>query len=159
MKEGVGGTFMIYVFLVFLAIYITFVAVAFNYARAFRVKNRVIDLIEQNEGITNYENTSGVMGEIESYLKEVSYNVMSNAGNSPSISVDDCPDFDEGDVNHYFNSNRGYCISRYNSTSSVDDISASYYKVTTFIRLEIPFLKLGFTIPVTGETRRIERIS
>ena len=43
MKEGIGGTFMIYVFLVFLAVYITFLAVAFNYARAFRVKNKIID--------------------------------------------------------------------------------------------------------------------
>ena len=46
MKEGIGGTFMIYVFLVFLAVYITFLAVAFNYARAFRVKNKVIDIID-----------------------------------------------------------------------------------------------------------------
>ena len=38
-------------FLIFLAVYITFVAVAFNYARAFRVKNKVIDIIEQNEVI------------------------------------------------------------------------------------------------------------
>mgnify|MGYP003291095430 CR=1 FL=1 len=32
---------------IFLAVYITFVAVAFNYARAFRVKNKIIDWIEQ----------------------------------------------------------------------------------------------------------------
>ena len=54
MRDAVGGTFMMYVLLVFLAVYIMFVAVAFNYARAFRVKNKVIDIIEQNEGIDDH---------------------------------------------------------------------------------------------------------
>ena len=51
MRDSVGGTFMIYVLIIFLSVYIVFVAVAFNYARAFRVKNKVLDIIEQNEGI------------------------------------------------------------------------------------------------------------
>ena len=53
MRDAVGGTFMMYVFLIFLAVYITFVAVAFNYARAFRVKNKVIDIISKNVIIFN----------------------------------------------------------------------------------------------------------
>ena len=45
MRDSVGGTFMIYVLIVFLAVYIVFVAVAFNYARAFRVKDKIMDII------------------------------------------------------------------------------------------------------------------
>ena len=41
----------------------------------------------------------------------------------------------------------------------VNDVSFKYYNVKTFIRLEIPFMNLGFTIPVKGETRKIERIN
>ena len=55
MRDSVGGTFMIYVLIIFLSVYIVFVAVAFNYARAFRVKNKVLDIIEQNEGIQEME--------------------------------------------------------------------------------------------------------
>lgn len=142
MKEGMGGTFMIYVLLVFLAVYITFLAVAFNYARAFRVKNKVIDIIEQNEGMDFVDNSdSSTLGQIESYLGQVSYVV---AG----IDRNDCPLTEY----EYINDERGYCIDEVTGTNG------KYYRVKTFIKLEIPFLDLGFTIPVKGETRKIERI-
>ena len=144
MKEGIGGTFMIYVLLIFLAVYITFLAVAFNYARAFRVKNKVIDIIEQNEGIQDYNDTSdsSVLGQIDTYLGEVSYIVN-------GIDDSNCSGYD------YINKERGYCIDEYSIT--IDGNDYGYYKVKTFIRLEIPFMNLGFTIPVKGETRKIER--
>ena len=142
MKEGIGGTFMIYVFLVFLAVYITFLAVAFNYARAFRVKNKVIDIIEQNEGIDDFSDIGGTLGQIETYLGQVSYGVT-------GIDRNDCPETEY----NYINDERGYCIDKVTGTNG------DYYKVKTFIKLEIPFLDLGFTIPVKGETRKIERIN
>ena len=151
MRDAVGGTFMMYVFLIFLAVYITFVAVAFNYARAFRVKNKVIDIIEQNEGMTNADfnnlsgaNNSGVAGQINEYLNDVQYNISLSSRNRNGRGI--CFD-------------RGFCVDEINSVSDIDGVSASYYKVTTFVKLEIPFLELGFTIPVKGETRKIERIS
>ena len=146
MKEGIGGTFMIYVLLVFLAVYITFIAVAFNYARAFKVKNKVIDIIEQNEGIEDYNDISdnSVLGQINIYLGEVSYIVN-------GITNNNCKDFE------HINDVRGYCITEYETT--IDGISNKYYKVRTFIKLEFPFMDLGFTIPINGETRKIERIN
>ena len=106
MRDSVGGTFMIYVLLIFLAVYIVFVAVAFNYARAFRVKNKVIDIIEQNEGIQEMESssnlqgiTSGVFGQINSYLQSVSYRVN-------DIGKSNCEGYD------YINTDRGYCIAK-----------------------------------------------
>lgn len=147
MRESFGGTFMIYVFIIFLAIYITFVAVAFNYARAFRVKNKVIDIIEQNEGMEKADfnnlsgtNSLGVAGQVNEYLRKVSYNV--NLPNSYDDKYGTCFDL-------------GYCVDEITS----DNITGKYYKVTTFVRLEIPFLDLGFTIPVKGETRKIERVN
>lgn len=148
MRDSVGGTFMIYVFIIFLAVYITFVAVAFNYARAFRVKNKVIDIIEQNEGIDDYADNSdrSVIGQIEYYLNEVSYRVN-------NINDDRCSGYE------YINSERGYCIDEVSTISNTDGSTLKYYRVKTFIRLEIPFMDLGFTIPVKGETRKIERIN
>ena len=72
MRDAVGGTFMIKIFLIFLALYIIFVGVAVNYAKAFRVKNRIINIIEQNEGITNYTDNSpsSVLGQIKESLNE-----------------------------------------------------------------------------------------
>lgn len=150
MRDAVGGTFMIKVLLIFLAVYITFVAVALNYAKAFRVKNKVIDIIEQNEGLedADYHNTSGtntygVTGKINEYLNTVSYNVDLSEKNKENRGV--CFE-------------KGFCINDYQSLS-VDGITSTYYKVTTFVRIEFPFFNLNFTIPITGETRKVERIS
>ena len=49
MRDAFGGAFMIKLFLVFIFIYICFTALALNYARAFKVKNKIISYIEDNE--------------------------------------------------------------------------------------------------------------
>lgn len=145
MRDSVGGTFMIYALLIFIAVYVVFVAVAFNYARAFRVKNKVIDIIEQNEGISDYNDFSdiSVLGQIDNYLRDISYIVN-------GIDDNKCSGYEYIDK-------RGYCIDEY--STDIDGDTVKYYKVTTFVRLEIPFMNIGFTIPVRGETRKIERMS
>lgn len=146
MREAFGGTFMIKLMLIFIAIYIAFIAVALNYAKAFRVKNGIIDIIEQNEGIDDYKDTSGTLGEIDEYLNKVSYYVSLDKIDSLNTEDNYC-------------STRGYCIKRIDATSKVDNINSSYYKVTTYININFPFFGLDFRIPITGETRKIERIS
>ncbi len=49
MRDAFGGVFMIRLFLVFIVIYVAFAAVSLNYAKAFRIKNKIIDLVEKNE--------------------------------------------------------------------------------------------------------------
>ena len=58
MRDSFGGVFTLNLFLVFIFIYVAFTAVSLNYARAFKVKNAVIDYIEQNE-ITNLDEYFG----------------------------------------------------------------------------------------------------
>lgn len=141
MKEAFGSTFMIYILLIFLAVYITFVAVALNYAKAFRVKNSIIDIIEQNEGV-DLDDNGGTIRKIDTRLKEYSYNVRGiEEDKYITAGTGKCYDL-------------GYCI-----TKVSDDIKGKYYKVITFVHLEIPFMDLGFTIPIRGETRVIERIN
>ena len=49
MRDAFGGAFMIKLFLVFIIIYVGFTAIALNYAKAFKVKNKVIEYLEDNE--------------------------------------------------------------------------------------------------------------
>lgn len=49
MRDSFGGVFMLNFFLVFIFIYVAFTAVSLNYAKAFRLKNSIIDFVEQNE--------------------------------------------------------------------------------------------------------------
>ena len=49
MRDAFGGVFMIRLMLAFVFIFVAFTAISLNYAKAFRVKNHVIDFVEQQE--------------------------------------------------------------------------------------------------------------
>ena len=66
MRESVGGTLLLQIVLVFLTVYIGFMAIVINYGRVFRYKNAVINKIEQNEGYANCES-------IESMVRGLGY--------------------------------------------------------------------------------------
>lgn len=66
MKEAVGGTVLLKIVLVFLIIYIMFMAIVLKYGRTFRIKNALINQIEQHEGFTTLE-------EIEEVARSLGY--------------------------------------------------------------------------------------
>lgn len=95
MRDAFGGVFMIRLFLVFIFIYVAFSAVSVNYAQAFKVKNKVIDFIEQNE-ITDLSSSNFInkLDELDSILKESKYHKNCTNDNGPIKS-------DAGDVIGY----------------------------------------------------------
>jgi len=129
MRDAFGGVFTMKLLIIFLVIYVCFIAIALNYAKAFRAKNIIVDYIERYEG---YTDTSKSI--INSNLSNMNYFVSSRGANSSYAQrVDTTCD------------NLGYCIESY------DDASGSNFIVTTFI--EINILGLSFTIPINGEVR------
>ena len=65
MRDAFGGEFMCRLMLVFIVIYVSFTAVSLNYAKAFRVKNKVISYIEENDikdlKYVDYENLGSII--------------------------------------------------------------------------------------------------
>lgn len=77
MRDAFGGVFTMNFLLVFIFIYIAFTAVSLNYAKAFRVKNAVIDFVEQNN-ITDLDQYFGPMAmnettSLDNALNRLSY--------------------------------------------------------------------------------------
>lgn len=148
MREAFGGTFTIELILLFLAIYVALIAVALNYGKAFRVKNQIIDIIEQNEGFDfNNTNEGSERAQINSYLNRMSYYVNIASINDSTIN------------NTYSCYSEGYCVEKIVSITNLDNIETSYYKVTTYVNIDLQIFRLKFTIPIQGETRKIERIA
>ena len=144
MRDAVGGTFMIKLLLIFLAVYTVFIAIAINYAKAFKVKNKVINIIEQSEGVDyNDVSDASVIGQINTYMNDIHYGINTSSVEKKCIGYD------------YINTERGYCISKVENYDS----SASYYRVATFVTISVPIVRLEFTVPIKGETRKIERIN
>ena len=73
MRESIGGAMMLRIFLVVIVIFVVFLCVSANFARAFRVKNGVITIIEQYEGINE---TS--IGLVEQYIDRMGYSCEKN---------------------------------------------------------------------------------
>ena len=86
MRDAFGGVFMIRLFLVFIFIYVAFAAVSLNYAKAFRIKNSIISLIEENEIINLRELNSNE--KLNSILEDANYSKTCNKGNGVIKSIE-----------------------------------------------------------------------
>lgn len=149
MRDAFGGTFLMYLMLIMVVVFVTFMTETLKYVQAYRVKNTIINYIEQYEGfnetvirlLEGYEGTDG-------YLKKVGY-----SSNPPTRAPYSgySRSFNEKSKN-YCSKDYGYCVSR-----EFCDDTIAYYKVTTNITLNFTEV-LGITgIPVlvSGETRYV----
>lgn len=69
MREAIGGTLLMQIVIVFLIIYIFFMAVVINYGRVFRTKNSLISFIEAEEGFKE-----GVARKVRERATSLGYN-------------------------------------------------------------------------------------
>ena len=149
MRDAFGGLFLYKWILIFIVIYVSFMCLALNYARAFRVKNRVVNILEQyqfniddvkiSDDVSNVSvDGSNALVEMDRYLSNVHYLI------TPDTDVT-CKGND-GELPLYHN---GVCI------VGIGDDGSRYYKVTTYIVLDFPFFGLKMTLPVRGETKTI----
>ncbi|MEE3343647.1 MAG: hypothetical protein VZS44_06120 [Bacilli bacterium] len=139
MKEAFGGTFTLKLLMVFFVVYVTFLGVALNIAKAYRIKNGVINILEQQQfDINDASRTNDVNDIIYAYLYKIPYKV-----SSETIS-DDCKAAakEAGDSAKY-QSDNGVCIIQY---------PGNYYKVTVYMYAEFPFLHISVKLPISGET-------
>ena len=138
MRESFGGAFMIKLVLIFIIIYVAFMAGAVNYAKVFRVKNRILDILEQNQYTGS--NDSVTLGKVENELRDFNYKIpeadrtklenlcMENAG-----------------TNRFEFTERGACI------IEIGDGTSRYYRVTVHIVFDLPFIS-HLTLPISGDT-------
>ena len=154
MRDAFGGSFMLRVFLIFLIVYVSFISIALNYARAFKVKNRVISYLEDNE-ISDIETMTAFD---ENKMREFfDTEIVGNLNYVYSIT---CGSSVPGTKVKCFD-NYGIKIEQMNPTSA--NSLGVYYKVTTYVGYNIGFLRLftgqsgtdfGFW-KVSGESRLI----
>ena len=70
MRDALGGLVNIVIIVVFLVIVSGYLAFNVNYTKAFRVKNKIISTIENNEGL----DTDG-KAKISDYMQSIGYDV------------------------------------------------------------------------------------
>ena len=142
MQEAFGGTFMLKLFMVFFIIYVAFIGVALNFAKIYRIKNNVINILEQNQYSYNSNNRS-IHAQLESYLDKVPYGsknyfLLNNNFKSK------CKDGDETFKD------LGICVVQ------KGDSNRPYYAVTVYYVVDFPIsiitLDSDLVITASGET-------
>ena len=87
MRDAFGGVFMMRLMLVFIVVFVGFGAVSLNYAKAFSIKNRVIDVIEQLEIIdveSILSSTKNYTDKLDSIIDDANYTITcDNTGSIP----------------------------------------------------------------------------
>lgn len=136
MKDSFGSAYMIYVFIFFVIIFITFISLILKYAQAFKVKDQIISIIEEYEGYTNsYE----AINYIEDYIENnTSYRPEVNNSTLNKRAGDMC------------SSTYKFCVGEHS-----DSNGRKYYTVYTFVSWSFPFFGLANTWEIQGETRPV----
>lgn len=146
MRDAIGGLVSINIIIVFLFLINGYLAYSVNYTKAFRMKNKIIDIIEAYEG-----HTEKAQREIDAYMSQINYKP--NRVLTQSAGSEYC----------CFNT-LGYCIHATPAGSSTDYDDDGYrgwnYKVITFVNIDIPIFNkilpgLGKLLHVTGETAAV----
>ena len=142
MRDAFGGTFMLKLFMVFFIIYVSFIGVALNFAKIYRVKNNVINILEQYRysGKTTVDND--IDNRLGSYLHSVPYQYRpSSAKDSLCYSK-----ASEDKIDSYLFSNYGVCVVQKGEEGK------HYYGVTVYHVIEMPIMNLSIPIAASGET-------
>jgi hypothetical protein len=150
MKEAFGGTFILKLVMVFFVIYVTFIGVALQIAKLYRVKNGIINILEQNQYTMDGSMEDDVFTKIDNYLAGIPYNVPDIEGLSEKCQK-------SGTKAKYHSSEDGkfggFCIVEDPNGSSV--MGEHYYKVTVYFVAEFPFLGANVPLTISGETMTI----
>lgn len=150
MRDAFGGTFMLQVFLVFIAVYICFTAMALNYAKAFKVKNAVIDYLENKE-ITNLNSLSA--SQIDAMNKYFDQEVLGNMNYNLSEQkiCDRIQTKEMGRVIAYCHDS-GIVI---RESARAENTEGIYYTVSTYIGWSMPFLNKLLALNGNNEEQEV----
>ena len=138
MRDAFGGTFMLQVFLVFILIYISFTAMALNYAKAFKVKNAVIEYLENSEIVELDKLNAEQMETIDNYFNEVVLGDMNyNLSGQDICNNTGIEEFDYTGKRVAYCHDSGIIIEQ---TGEAENTEGVYYTVSTYIGWSMPFL-------------------
>ena len=134
MRESIGNAFLFNVIIVFTLIIILLLVGSLSYSKAFRVKNRIVEIIEKYKDYNMDAKT-----EIEANLKSIGYKTNPNF-------TQKCSDRG-GTVMTDTSTLYRYCIVKFE-----DNPKGVYFGVTSYMYFEIPVIHSILEFPIYGET-------
>lgn len=131
MQESIGNSMVFTFIIVFTSIFILLFVGSIAYSKGFKVRNRLIDIIEKHEGFTEQARL-----EIDENLGVIGYQIVEK----------ECGDHN-GVAPLNNSSSYRYCVYKH------DTSKGPYYGVKVFIHFDLPLVGEFIEIPLYGETR------
>ena len=151
MRDAVGSTWIFGLVLGFTLIFAAFLTLALTYAKAYKIKNEMISMIEKYEGITTTDtlNKKGSLNIINQYLLNNGYMAKGSC---------DIDDYGVDDLNYAYlekvsskSSKYYYCI----KVNRIDKNCSVIFKVKLFYDFNLPILGKIHKFSINGETNEI----
>lgn len=144
MREAIGNAFLVNFIIVILVAVMFLLISSISYTKSFRVRNRLIDIIEKNECFSNDTSECTSKDEIDSILLEIGYRV----ADKQKCKAVDSSESEYKTLLTDSSTNFRYCV--YKVKTSNDNY---YYSVVAYGYFEIPLIGGYFEIPVKGDTK------
>ena len=136
MRDAFGGAFMIRIFMIFILIYILLTALALNYAKAYRAKELIIAYLEDNEIYKISDMSAEEQEAMEGYFESV---LVGKLGYVVPMVQESCPQEETREIYCF---SPGITIERFEKPTDDANKLGVYYKVTTYYRYNIGFLRV-----------------
>ena len=137
MKAATGNALLMNIIIVFLVVVLGVLVTSITYTKAFRVKNRIVEVIENYDGdFNNHEDQ--IRNDITTSLSNVGYRLKGTSN---------CRTLNDGSTAYEEGKDYYYCVYRYGTDRG------HYYKVVTYMYLDLPVINEILNIPVYGETK------
>lgn len=141
MKEGIGGAVSLALVMFFIFIIASYTAFTINYSKAYKVKSKLIDVIQKYD---NNMNNPMIASEMQGYMRSVGYSAAPYY--TKKCNGDGYNGYKAGP------SGQGWCYKIFeestNGKNKEAKIKKKYVKVKTFVSVDIPVINQIF-----GENR------
>ena len=146
MRQAIGSTWILQLVILFMLIFVGFLALSINYTKAFKIKNEMLSIIEKYEGVMSGENKSVSL--INNYLRYYHYQAKGNCPTDTygAVSLDDASLVRASSGVKYY-----YCVKKIN-TSDSSFRNRARYEIDTFFQFNLPIIGNLFTFHVSGST-------
>ena len=150
MRDAIGGSLLLYLVIFFVSIVMLFFVSALSYVKAYRVKNRIINIVEKHDFAErfNEEDKKNLISEINSDLTHIGYTA------SKKVTGDKCKNNSNYGSSECQNINTkangrayDYCLCKINSNNGY------FFEVITFSQFKLPVIGSLLSSSVHGETK------
>lgn len=166
MRNAIGSSLLLNIVLVFVGIISAFLVGTIAFSKAYKVKNRIVSIIEKYDGDCFGSNTA-CYNEIEAELVNIGYSSNFSKSDCPDITLDSRNSTGIKSIDTIYNGTLSgghqYCVYKYTVCDTkksgrrfICDTNSTeqyYYKVVTFMHFDIPIIGSFLEFEVSGETK------